>query len=104
MAEFIRRLHGGAAQRRDARLLAARYHADREGALPLSPTRADDLAGDLPVHGDVVECPEAVLQHRELALEPAQPLACPAAVEQVGEEIRRVAQFLDPDAQLVAPA
>src|SRR6202012_3814680 len=53
--------------------------------------------------GDAVSPPEPVLQPLEPAREAAQPLLGLAAGKQRGEEVSRIAQLLDGDAQLVAP-
>src|SRR6202035_1514816 len=74
------------------------------GALAGSAAAADHLAGELLVDRDVVERAGAILQGSRVPLGLAQPLARLAADEQAGEEFRRIAQLLDGDAQLVAPA
>src|SRR5262245_51072416 len=56
------------------------------------------------VHGDIVKIAEPILQAPEGVKELLAPLQRPLPREQAGKELRRVAQFLGLDAELMATA
>src|SRR5689334_16919764 len=87
-----------------ARFLMSRHETDREGlgaGARAPPGAADQFAGHLFTHRDVVEVAERILQPLQRRHKRLASLFGAPAREKSGKEVGPVAQFLDCDTQLV---
>src|SRR5262245_25847920 len=97
------RLGGGRHGEADPCVFAPGPKPGRDRELPAR-TASRHRSDEILVDGDVVEIAEAVLQALESGQKILAPLRRALAREQVGEELRSVAQLLRLDTQLVASA